>query len=286
MPRSCRILSLPHNTARLLFVIIGTDAPAAQQDEPRRNTGLKIWRYVDLAKFVNMVATGTLRFTCLLEFKDPYEGWIPRSYMAAFRSLAQTHLDQIQQTRDAIATRFPDRDPAQYDHLVPIAQRRLDMTRLLREANAMFGASCWHINDGESEAMWQLYASAGSGIAIESTKDRLEAALQNECIQIDRVRYRNFDDDPIEKDHRHYIGFLKRPSFAHEQELRAVIKLPTPGSGTSIPCDMDALIARIVVAPGAPAFYGDTVRWIVDHAKLNLGSEHVVNSRLLDPPDY
>ena len=41
---------------------------------------MKIWRYVDLAKFVSMVATGTLYFPCATtELADPYEGWLRRS---------------------------------------------------------------------------------------------------------------------------------------------------------------------------------------------------------------
>jgi hypothetical protein len=33
-------------------------------EEERGERGLKIWRYIDLAKFVNMLATGTLYFPC------------------------------------------------------------------------------------------------------------------------------------------------------------------------------------------------------------------------------
>jgi hypothetical protein len=133
--------------------------------------------------------------------------------------------------------------------------------------------------------MWQLYTAAGQGIAIESTKDRLEAALSGDGIIVDQVRYMDFDSDEIEKGHRHYGLFLKRRSFAHEQELRATILLPKPGSGTQVPCDLDRLIARIHIFPKAPGYYAAAVKYAVEQA-IPAISAPVVISRLLDPPDY
>ena len=53
---------------------------------------MKIWRYVDLAKFVSMVATGTLYFPCATtELADPYEGWLPCSHIKAFTELARAN---------------------------------------------------------------------------------------------------------------------------------------------------------------------------------------------------
>src|SRR5215208_6528995 len=33
--------------------------------------------------------------------------------------------------------------------------------------------NCWHINDFESAAMWNVYSRIGDGIAVQSTYDRL-----------------------------------------------------------------------------------------------------------------
>lgn len=148
-----------------------------------------------------------------------------------------------------------------------------------------FGVNCWHINEHESEAMWQLYTAAGQGIAIESTKARLEGALKGDGIHVDRVRYMDFDFDEIEKGHTHYGLFLKRKSFAHEQELRATILLPTPGMGTAVPCDLNALITQIHIFPKAPPYYAEAVRYAVGLAVPEIKAPVVV-SRLLDPPDY
>jgi hypothetical protein len=233
-----------------------------------------------------MVATGTLYFPCATtELADPYEGWLPRSHIKAFTEIGTSQLDRWKQMRDEILTMQPWRDRAPFDAVIEDAQRELDMQKLLREANSKFGVSCWHINDGESAAMWKLYTAAGSGIAIESTRARLEGALQGDRIIVDQVRYMDFDTDEIEKDHRHYGLFIKRRSFAYEQELRATILLPKSGIGTAVPCDMDALIAQIHISPQAPPYYADAVRYIVGAAHTKVTAP-VVPSRLLDPPDY
>jgi hypothetical protein len=80
----------------------------------------------------------------------------------------------------------------------------------------------------------------------------LEGALKGEGIVVDQVRYLDFDSDEIKKGQVHYGGFLKRKSFAHEQELRATNRLPTPGTGTAAPCDLNALIAQVHVLADFP----------------------------------
>src|SRR5258706_406031 len=39
--------------------------------------------------------------------------------------------------------------------------------------------NCWHVNEGESAAMWDLYANS-KGIAIRSTVGRLKKSLRPE----------------------------------------------------------------------------------------------------------
>ena len=249
---------------------------------------MKIWRYVDLPKFVNMLSTGALHFTCVSSFQDPYEGWLPRKYMEALVRLERTYHNQTQQTADAIVACYPHGDQAQLDAIVQGAQRKLNMRQLLRETNDKFGASCWHINEGESEAMWRLYGPTGAGIAIESTRARLEAALKDSAphpVIIDPVRYMDFDDDPIDRGGGDPIGFIKRKSFEHERELRALVMLSEPGKGASVPCDMNTLIARVHIAPQAKRYYIDAVHYVIGHADSKLDAP-VGISQLFDPPDY
>jgi len=247
---------------------------------------VKIWRYVEFAKFVSMLNTRSLYFPCATtELKDPYEGWMPRSHIEALMRINRGILDQMSETHESFLAAHPTRDRTPFDELLQDAERKLNLQQLLRDTNRKFGISCWHINEDESEAMWQLYTAAGQGIAIESTRERLEAALTGEGIIVDRVRYMDFETDEIEKGHSNYGLFLKRRSFAHEQELRATILLPEAGRGTQVSCDLNGLIAKIHIFPKAPAYYADAVRYVVEQAQPALTAP-VVNSRLLDAPDY
>ena len=105
-------------------------------------------------------------------------------------------------------------------------------------------------------------------------------------VHTDPVRYMDFDNDPIDKGvHRHLMGFIKRKSFEHERELRALVMLPEPGRGASVPCDMNTLIARIHIAPLAKQHYIDAVRYVIDHADPRLDAP-VEISKLMNAPDY
>lgn len=235
-----------------------------------------------------MLATGKLYFACIPSFKDPYEGWLPRSYIRVMMDLNRTYLDQMRQTRNTMAALEPAIDPARLDSVVQDAERRLDMQQLLKDTNAKFGASCWHINEGESEAMWRLYGASGGGIAIESTRDRLEKSFEaapGRPVYTDPICYMDFDADPVRKEHRHLMGFIKRKSFEHERELRALVMLPEAGKGAALPCDMNTLIARIHIAPLTEPYYADAVRYVIDRADIKPDAPVVV-STLMDPPNY
>jgi hypothetical protein len=155
-----------------------------------------------------------------------------------------------------------------------------------RDAALKFGISCWHESEYESEAMWKLYSASGQGVAIESTVAQLRDSLGNrEGLQIDRVRYMDFDHDPIEKGHRHYGLFIKRKCFEHEKEVRATILLPEAGRGISIACDLDTLVTAVHVSPLVEAFVKDAIESICQGNSQPL-HKPVRQSPLFSDPDY
>ena len=102
--------------------------------------------------------------------------------------------------------------------------------KALTEASLKFGVSCWHKNEYESEAMWRLHSS--ECIAVESTIGQLHSSIKNQGnVIIENVRYMDFENDQIEKGYKHYGLFLKRKSFEHEKEVRAVLLLNGEGKG-------------------------------------------------------
>jgi len=213
---------------------------------------------MDLAKFISLLSREELYFACPSEFGDPYEGLYPKSHMQAFSSLAQNHIDQAIVTRDELIIRRPGIDALGLNKTIETMGARLIEAHA--EVRFKFGITCWHSNQTESEAMWKLYSTLGQGIAIESTSRRLEDSLADKSsLQIDRVRYVDFENDPIEKGHENYGLFLKRKSFEHERELRATILLKEQGKGEFAKCNLDILIKKVHVSPFAPAYFKDVI---------------------------
>jgi hypothetical protein len=84
--------------------------------------------------------------------------------------------------------------------------------------------------------------------------------------------------------------FMKRKSFEYEQEFRALVYgMPLlrdgvesvfPDDGVAVPVDLVRLIESIYVAPGAPAWFLETVRGAV----LRAGHDFPVHQSGLDEP--
>ncbi len=117
--------------------------------------------------------------------------------------------------------------------------------------------NCWHVNEYESAAMWNLYLKNEEGIAIQSNVERLVKSFEKsqETVHIGRVEYYDYNIHIIPEG-RLYLPFMnKRISFAHEHELRVLHQLEIKDKveyGMPIRCDLSELIEKIYVAPTAP----------------------------------
>jgi hypothetical protein len=124
--------------------------------------------------------------------------------------------------------------------------------QIIRESTCI---NCWHINSVESAAMWTLY-STQAGIGIKSSIERLIQAVDGcpNWIRIGTVQYVDFTH-PRRKDASLCLHseFVKRKSFEHERELRAVTVDPDvyrkKSTGVYVDVDVPTLIQAIYVAP-------------------------------------
>lgn len=251
--------------------------------EMEEYSDMKIWRYMDLAKFISLLITESLYFPCPSEFDDPFEGFLPRSHIEAYSKILNDVFGPIIELRNQLAKQFSGTiDLQQVDDKIS----SLSLLDASKKADKKFGISCWHKSEYESEAMWRLYSASGQGIAIESTIKRLKDSLGNiKGLIIDSVRYMDFDNDPIEKGHRHYGLFIKRKSFEHEKELRATLLLSEEGQGTFVKCNLDELITNVHISPLAPTYFKDVVVALCSGKIRSLGKP-VIQSKLFNDPDY
>jgi hypothetical protein len=164
----------------------------------------------------------------LKQFKDPYEG----TASIALQWAGTVDQDPVFQ---------PIKDEQIHEHLY---------------------VNCWHSNPDESAAMWAVHSKT-SGVAIATTLARLQAALADapQEIEIAAVTYRATTP-----------GFaagspwtIKRPGFAHENEVRAVFRDPgCDQAGVGIPVDVAALIDKIRVSPESAPWIESVVADVVE----------------------
>jgi hypothetical protein len=214
--------------------------------EPK-NGNPRLWRYMDLARFLSILEKRALFFPSVATLAeiDPYEG---EPALAKIRAA---------QTRGTEALRTFRLNVEVFKHL------------------NFF--NCWHMNDGESDAMWKLYIKGSEGIAIQSTVDRLRASFENTStytVYMAKVEY--VDHATFTTPTNTMFGvsdyMFKRRAFRHEQEVRlgtyrsdvrsefvddmGRIKTPTPGvtiddillcpgrKGVSVEADIPVLIGE------------------------------------------
>lgn len=218
-------------------------------DQPNKIHETKIWRYMGFSKFLNIIDTSSLFFPQACQFNDNYEGWASKTDLLALEEKAKKlHGDQFN-TKNKVV---------------------LPVTKILKELTVL---NCWHINDYESAAMWKLYVQSGDGIAIQSTiGDLCESINVNDLehdVTVGRVRYVDYDKHAVSEEFDDLALFShKRPSFSHENELRAAIQLfksnykeevtshdasniVRPNGGVNVSVDLKQLINKIFVAPSS-----------------------------------
>jgi len=233
---------------------------------------MDLWRYMDVSKFISLLSTRRLWFSRLDQLGDPFEGSIPRRLLPTFG------------VADVLADLFEG------DVDVPSVR-----DRVIRDSNAAREArrhgafvSCWHQNAHESAAMWKLYLKSDEGLAIRTTREALISALPvaEHAIEIHRVEYLDFDADaPPQSERRWWL--LKRKSFEHEREVRAVLINDKARNhlGIAVPlaAPIDRLVLAVHVAPSTPEFFREAVQSICDAFGLKTT---VQRSKIDDDPIY
>jgi hypothetical protein len=243
----------------------------------------RLWRYMDLPRFLSLLDKNALFFPSIavLAADDPYEG---EPAAAKLRAACSQGTDEWRRLR-----------------------LQCDVFKHLNFFNS------WHMNDGESDAMWKIYLKGTEGVAVLSTVERLINSFQKspDTVYLGEVQY---------VDHTQLAGaagtvlassdyMFKRRAFAHEREVRAgtyrddvrckffddqgVLKVPSVGisasdvlqsperKGVYVDVDVPILVERIVVSPFSPGWFSELVVSLCQR----FGHEfQIVSSEMIRPP--
>lgn len=177
----------------------------------------EIWRYLDIYQLISILDQEELYFSRVDQFDDDYEGALPEPRIEELRN---------------------DLKGEESKHGRDIFEERIRTNRILPIRRY---ANCWHINESDSQLMWDSYG--GKGVAIESSYDSLSKALgsinwnslspdfreylgepsdKDTHISIFEVEYKDFENDYFADGTwgGETLRF-KRKKYAEEKELRA-----------------------------------------------------------------
>ncbi len=195
---------------------------------------------MSFAQFVAMLQQEALFFSRLSKYRDPFEGSLPAAHWSK-RQVLECNGGK----NEWVGEPFQEEVKKLREHLC---------------------VSCWHESPHESAAMWELYGSGKEIVCVKTTFAKLKMLLPETfvigCVQyIDFVEYKLPLDDPL------CAMVLKRKSFEHEKEIRAINipecvlkRLDKPHElGVWQPIDISQLIDSVSVAPQAGQWFNQVV---------------------------
>ncbi len=228
---------------------------------------IRLWRYMDFTKFASFISSSTLFFCRSDLFVDPFEG----TYSKANVRLR----------------------PYVY-HGLEMQNNPCHSSTFIKWSKEWACINCWHANEYESAAMWDLYAKTNEAVAIETDYLSLKNVLPSN-VYLGLVNYINYETDWLPEGNLLYPFMHKRNSFEHEKEVRAIIlEFPSDGqkilfekkndmSGINMAIELNSLIKNIYVSPTAPSWLVDLTREIATKYGV---TANVKKSDLYSEPVY
>lgn len=152
--------------------------------------------------------------------------------------------------------------------------------------------------------MWRLYGLSKNGVAVVTTREKLELLAEKYGYYVQDVEYIDYStqkaDIKIPTDVFHY----KRRAFIHESEVRIIMpyypktgfegnmpkmSIPSPGnelspSGDLLDIEPDEFIEKIIVSPYSDDWFYNVVRKLA--VSCGLSNELIHKSELSADPVY
>jgi hypothetical protein len=113
---------------------------------PPENQNAKIWRFISIPKLLSLLENSSLYFTRADEFTDPFEGHYAYNYLSRLQGFLPGNLTKVELNK---------------------------IYSIFLEMRVHTYLNCWHLNDYESAAMWDIYQRNNDAIAIQSTYTKL-----------------------------------------------------------------------------------------------------------------
>jgi hypothetical protein len=254
---------------------------------PPERDEYKIWRYMDFTKFVSVLVRRSLYFASLKKMsdQDPFEGLLPDTYFECRSWKTVEDIPEHERWRLTLHKAEPSLHSLPWQTPLRMVKSSMeDFARLVFLFRKGIYVNCWHMSNFDSAAMWSIYAGRGSGIAITSSYDSLQASFRSDQKLFGgKIVYSDYSTDIIDVSNNLLTTTMrKRRSFEFEREFRIVFwddssvnepgglkerarKLETYGArdGLEFPCDLATLINEIYVSPKSEDWFLKLVQSVV-----------------------
>jgi hypothetical protein len=242
------------------------------------NQDVRIWRYMDLSKYLAILQRRSLFFPRATLLGDPFEGSVTTPMLKAREYIMKNR------TSDPVLAAWKDLPDEIFSNVSTVYQRMVQRNLIC----------CWHMNEFESAAMWRLYLRANEGVCIQSTYRRLRSCLP-ECVFIGEVNYIDYETEGFFEGNGFNFVMHKRKSFEHEREIRAVFwemdgspnaqsyKTKIEPAGLWIEADLQSLIETVHISPTAEPWLATVIQEVTSKYALHVP---VLQSALARSPLY
>ncbi|MFZ1683380.1 MAG: hypothetical protein WAU88_04525 [Candidatus Zixiibacteriota bacterium] len=249
-----------------------------------------IWRYMDFAKFFELISTSTLFFARLTALRDDL--WEGRLTSMNLSSTWQEKMAQLL-----------------FDSLPPSSHRQFtlkDYTSLLKgtvdilnrgdHVRHTLAVSCWSLCDDESDSFWKIYPGSKNGLAIRTTIGALKQSVDHQMrtVQCGKVTYKDYTNDAIMPVTPENLTVHKRKCFEYEREYRGIVwegetnkKMVSPmkftnDAGDKVPVVLQDLIGTLFISPYADNWFHE----VISSAMSKFGFAFPIEpSKVLKSPD-
>lgn len=210
------------------------------------NPETKVWRYMDISKFIDILSRNSLFLSRLDLLGDAHEGSITRINHEARQVEFEKH---------------------------GITQMITELEKSSKKTNKSMFINCWYCDDYESEAMWKLYCPNNQGVAIQTTyKDLVDSVDYDEQMYIGAIKYIDYESEWFPTGNIFYPVMHKRKAFEYEKEIRLVKTSPDLWQmkenelpfGIHCEWDINKVVENIYVNPYAQNWYYEIVKNIIN----------------------
>jgi hypothetical protein len=223
------------------------------------NLQQKIWRFIDIKKYADLLNRQALYFARSDRFRDEWEG--------------------KKTSPEIILTKQYRKDWGESIHL-----NEQDLEKIMKldsetdkDLLQHTFVNCWYICDQDSKAMWYVFKK---DIAIQSTYLKLRESIKDSRdIFIGKVKYKDMNNDinPMDSFFRRLIR--KDKKFENENELRAIVTnwVDEKGSvlkkplddGLLVSVDIDLLVERVIVSSSSSLSFMENTQSITEKYGLS-----------------